>query len=185
MVFTGPKDNNGEFIRRRPSGSIFGFALFTASGVFSLACAVLLPEYAVLSDLQTRQDVLAHQVRCDEKLADYNDRLMRAACDDPVLIARLMIRHSNYRPAGCETVEMKSFSPDQSVPERLLNEARNPPQREGPPSLPVRAGLWLTDTTTSGCLILLGLAMLAAGVVLFPPGAIHRSDQRSVITHFR
>jgi len=171
-VFTGPEDKNtnGEFTRRWTGGPIIGFALFTAAGVFTLACAVLLPEYAVLSDLQSRQDAFARQVRCDEKLADYNERMIRATRDDPVLIARLMIRHSNYRPADCQTVEMKSLRSESSVPKRILAEARNPPQREDPPSLPVQAGIWLADTTTGRCMIFLGLAMLAAGVVLFPPG---------------
>ena len=180
MAFTGPEENGGEFTRRRAAGPMVGFGLFTVAGVLALACAVLLPEYAVLADLQVRRDVLGHQVRCDEKLADYNGRMIRATRDDPVLIARLMIRHGNYRPVGCETVEMDSLPPAPSVPQRLLREARNPPQRREP-SLPVRAGLWLADTTTGGCIILLALAMIVAGAALFP----QRADQRSVITHFR
>ncbi|MCD4699679.1 MAG: hypothetical protein K8R91_03790 [Phycisphaerae bacterium] len=174
MVFTGPEDNNsnGEFARRHPAWPIVGFALFIAAGVLTLACAAILPEYAVLSDLQTRQDEFAHQVKCDEKLADYNERMIHATRDDPVLIARLMIRNSNYRPADSQTVGVKPLRSEPSVPERILAEARNLPQREGPPSLPVRAGIWLADTTTGGCMILLGLAMLAAGVVLFPPGVL-------------
>ncbi|MDY7010639.1 MAG: hypothetical protein SVV80_07790 [Planctomycetota bacterium] len=185
MVFTGQENNNGQFTPRRTGSSIIGFALFTAAGMFTLACATLLPEYAVLSDLQARRDAVAHQIRCDEKLAEYNERMIHATRDDPVLIARLMIRQSNYRPAGCETVEAKALQSEPSVPKRILEEARNPQQREGPPSLTVRAGFWLADTTTGGCMILLGLAMLTTGVVLFPPGALQRADQRSVITHFR
>lgn len=172
MVFKGPEDNNnnGGFARRRAGGPIVGFALFTAAGVLTLACAVLLPEYAVLADLQARRAEFARQVSCDEKLADYNERMMLAARDDPVLIARLMIRHSNYRPAGSETVEMKPVRPELSVPERILAEARTPLQREEPSPLPVQAGIWLADTTTDRYMIFLGLAMLAAGVALFPPG---------------
>ncbi len=179
MAFTYPEDDAAAS-RKWRAGPIAVFALFTAAGVLVLACAVLLPEYAVLADLQTRRDVLAHQVGCDEKLAAYNGRMIRATREDPVLIARLMIRHGNYRPAGRETVEMNSLPPVPSVPGRLLREARNPPQRRES-SMPARAGLWLADTTTSECMILLALAMIVAGVALFP----QRADQRSVITHLR
>ena len=178
MVFASPKDNNSDFTRRRTAGRYAVFALITAAGMLALACAVLLPEYAVLADLQTRRDVLAHQVGCDEKLADYNGRMIRATRDDPVLIARLMIRHGNYRPAGCETVEMESLRSEPSVPQRLLREARNPPQRREP-SLPARAGLRLADTTTGGCVILLALAMIVTGAIVGRFGATRSVPARN------
>ncbi len=183
MTFTGREDNKGDFTRRRTVGRYAIFALFTAVGVPALACAVLLPEYAVLARLQAQRDALDHQLRCDEKLAAYNGRMIHATRDDPVLIARLMIRHGNYRPTGRETVGADSLPQAPSVPQRLLREARNPPQRKEP-RLMIRAGLWLSDTTTGMCTMLLGLAMLAAGVMFSRP-ELQRDRQRSVITHFK
>ena len=166
MVFAHTEDNDSNSDRQTTVWPIVGFGLFVTVGVLALACAVLLPEYAVLDDLQTRRDVLAHQVGCDEKLVAYNGRMIRATRDDPVLIARLMIRHGNYRPAGYETVEMESLRSETSVPQRLLREASNPPQPREPP-ISAQAGLWLTDTTTGGCTILLALAMIVVGVLFF------------------
>ena len=173
MGFAYSEDNNSGVEPNRPPGRYAIFAFFTTAGVLALAGTVLLPEYAALDDLQAQRDALAHQVKCDERLSAYNDRMISAAHDDPVLIARLMIRHGNYRPAGCETVEMNSAPPEQSVPERLLREAGNPPQRKEPP-LPVRAGLWLADTTTSRCMILLALAMIVTGAIAGRAGATRR-----------
>ena len=170
MTFTGREDNNGDFTRRRTAGRYAIFALFTAVGVLALACAALLPEYAVLADLRAERDALDHQLRCDEKLAAYNGRMIHATRDDPVLIARLMIRHGNYRPIGCETIGVDSVPPALSVPQRLLREARNPPQRKEP-RLMVRAGLWLSDTTTGGCMILLSLAMIVIGTTVGRAGS--------------
>ncbi|MCK4625984.1 MAG: hypothetical protein KAV00_11780 [Phycisphaerae bacterium] len=164
MGFAYSEDNDSVVEPKRPAGQYVIFAFFTATGLLALAGTILLPEYAALDDLQARRDALAHQARCDEKLSAYNARMIRATREDPVLIARLMIRHGNYRPAGCETVEMKSVPPEQSVPERLLRESGNPPKRKEPRLL-AHAGLWLADTTTSKCMILLALAMIVIGAI--------------------
>ncbi len=176
MTFTDPEDNNDDFTRKRPAGRYVIFAFFTFAGLAALAGVVLLPEYAALDDLQAQRDALAHQVKCDEKLSAYNGRMIRATQDDPILIARLMIRHGNYRPAGCETVEMKSASPEPSAPERLLREAGNPPQREEPRLL-VRAGVWLADTTTNRFMIILALAMIVTGAIAGRSGATRKPTE--------
>lgn len=170
MGFAHMEESDSNSGRSRPVGAVVAFSLFIVVGLLVLAGTVLLPEYAALDDLQARRDALAHQVKCDEKLFAYNDRMIRAAQDDPVLIARLMIRHGNYRPAGCETFEMKSVPSEQSVPERLLREAGNSPQHKEP-RLPARAGLWLADMTTSRCMILLAMAMIVAGAIVGRSGA--------------
>lgn len=173
MAFTIPEDSGGEIGRRHTAGrsagrlaALAGFAVFSAVGILTLAGVVILPEYAALADLQAGRDALAHQVRCEEKLVAYDDRMIRATQDDPVLIARLMIRHSNYRPAGCETVEVAPAQSDLSVPQQLLDEARTLPPRQDNRLLLVRAGFWLADPTTSRSMILLALAMLVIGAIV-------------------
>ncbi len=170
VTFSGPDStfNENPARRRRSGGGVAGFIIFTAVGVLTLAGAVLLPEYAALVDIRAKRDVLAHHVRCEEKLTAYSDRMIRAVQDDPVLLARLMIRHGNYRPMGCETVKFDSAPPDRSVPQRILDEALNPPQPNENRHL-VRAGLWVNDPATSVSLILLAMGILTAGVVLFRP----------------
>jgi hypothetical protein len=173
MGFAYSEDNDSGVGPKRSAGRYVIFAFFTTVGLLALACTILLPEYAALDSLQAQRDALAHQVKCDEKLSAYNDRMICATQDDPVLIARLMIRNGNYRPAGCETIEMTSVPSEQSVPERLLREAGNSPQRKEP-RLPVRAGLWLADTTTSRCMILLALAMIVTGAIAGRAGTNRR-----------
>ena len=152
--------------RSRGWVSFVGFALFTSAGMATLACAVLLPEYAGLTDLQTQRDGLAHQVGCDRRLADYNDRLLGGMRVDPVLRGRLAIQHRNYRPTQCRTVQVPE-GPASRAPARIAMDARIAPAPQ-PPRL-VRAGRWLDDRQTRTGLIVLSLGMLALAMLLFGP----------------
>ncbi|KKK65694.1 hypothetical protein LCGC14_2971560, partial [marine sediment metagenome] len=55
---------------------VFWFVIFAGTAVAALACATLLPEYAALAELKNRQNALAHQVRCEKRLARYNSNLI-------------------------------------------------------------------------------------------------------------
>ena len=65
------------------------------------------------------------------------------------------------------TVEVDASGAAPTVPEQILIDARTPPPRRDDGL--VRLGRWLDDTTTRTTLILLSLALVAAGLVLFLP----------------
>ncbi len=142
-----------------------GFAMFTLVGVAALAAAILGPEYAALASIRQRCAVLEHQVRCEQRLARHNDRLIAGMRTDPDLTTLLLIRQGNYRPAGA--IDLEPTGTDESFRQRLLREARNPPV--APRSFLARAGDWLDDPLTRCALILLAMGTLASGVVVWGP----------------
>ena len=150
-----------------PPGRAVRFALLTGSGLAILAAIVLLPEYVSLAHLEARRDALAHQLDCEKRLSLYYERTIRAIRTDPELTTRLMIRHGNYRPVGAHQAELGSVTGRESVPGRLLREAREPP----PPRQDalVRAGLWLDEPFTQAAMVALALGLMASGVMLSCP----------------
>jgi hypothetical protein len=152
-----------------PGARLVCFVLFVGAGLASFSAAVILPEYVSLSELQAQRDALSHQLECEKKLTVYNDRMIRAIQSDPVLAARLLMRHGNYRLADCETVQARSGSAGPSVPDRLLREAA---ARATPSTgLISRAGRWMDDRSTKLGLMLLAAAMVAAGMIFSAPPA--------------
>lgn len=163
----------GERKRLSLAGSLVGFAIFTGVALAVLGAAVLLPEYAATCDLRQRRDAVARQLECDRKLTAYNDRLIWALENDPILLTRLMIRQSNYRLAGSRPIDLPGLAEEVSVPLRLLREARARPAAgdDGPR----RGARMIEHRPTRTALALLGGGMLVAGVILF--GA-HRRRRR-------
>ena len=168
-------DNDGaartEFMS--PAGRAVCFALFVGGGMVTLAAVVLLPEYAALAELRAHRDTLAHQLECEAKLAVYNGRLIRAIQNDPVLAARLLMRHGNFRPVGCETIGTDADAAGPTVPARLKQEAMTPPAR--PPDALCAAGHWLDHRHTRLSLLALAIGATAVGMILFSP---RRSSRR-------
>jgi hypothetical protein len=150
--------------RSNVAGAVW-FVVFSTIGVAAVAAALLLPELAALAELEAQRDALAHQLECERKLAAYNERLIRAMDNDPVLTARLLIRYANYSPAGCRQVPIDPSRRDDPVPVQILREAAEPPKR--PPSRLATAGQWLSHPPTQTGLILLGLAVVAIAWLLF------------------
>ena len=144
---------------------MFWFFVFTTVGVATVAAAALLPQYADVARVEARRDALAHQVACERKLLAYNDRLIAALEQDPVLAARMLIRYANYSPGGCQRIELGPSCRMDPTPLRILEEARAPPQR--PPDALVAAGRWIEDAPTRLSLVALGLGTLALGMLLF------------------
>jgi len=143
------------------------FAAFTGLGLATLAAVVLLPEYAALARLRARRDALARRVDCERRLLAYNDRLIRAQQTDPVLAARLMIRHGRYRPVHYKAWRVSASRPMEPVPERIWQEASaavSPPRGAA-----YRAALWLEESRTRTSLMILALGAIAVGVLLFGP----------------
>lgn len=153
-----------------PLAKLGGFLAFSTAGMLTLAAGILLPEYAALVDLENQQDVLAHQIRCETDLVTYNDRLIQAAQEDSVFIARQMIRYGNYRMVGMDPREVPTSQPTLSVPGRLLKESLNPPPP--PRDLLADVGRWLDHPGIKGGLVLLGLGLLIVGAIIF--GVDHR-----------
>jgi len=141
--------------------------VFTLTGLLILAATVLLPEYAVLARLQVARDGLAHQLGCEERLAGYNERLLRAKAGDLVLQRRLVIRHHNYRPVGSHVVEVSSPTAPPPVPVQILRDAHRLPRQA--PDVLVQAGWWLHDPVTRTGAILLSVALVAAGLLFLAP----------------
>lgn len=155
-----------------PAGRAACFALFVGAGVATLAAVVVLPEYAALTELRGQRDRLAHHLECEKKLVIYNDRLIHAVQTDPVLAARLLMRHGNFRLTGCERVKIETNSSGLPVPAKLKQEAMTPPVRA--PDAFCRAGRWLNDSPTKFGLLVLALGAMAVGIVLFGPrGPVH------------
>jgi len=148
----------------RAAGMLW-FFVFTTAGLAAVAAGTLLPEYAALAAVEARRDALARQVACERKLAAYNDRVIAALADDPVLAARMLIRYANYSPAGCEIVDVGPSCRVDPTPARILREAATPPPR--PPDPLLAAARWLEHAPTRLSLIALGLGTLAMGVLLF------------------
>lgn len=170
-------DNNGTAGARlmSPLGRAVCFALFVGGGMATLAGVVLLPEYAALADLRAQRDTVAHHLDCEKKLTVYNDRVIGAIQNDPVLAAQLLMRHGNFRLAGCERVELAAVSIRPPVPVRLRMEAAAPPPRHD--DALCRAGRWLDHRPTKVSLLALALGMTAVGMVLFGPrGSDRRED---------
>ena len=150
--------------RPRQAGTVAAFVFFATAGVVALAAAALTPEYADLIDLQSRRDALAHQVDCAAGLAVYYDRLDEALGTDRVTTARMLIRHANYRPLGYE--EIRTDVPaSPSVPARLRAQAQNPPAPRD--DRLAQVGRWLAHGPTRAGVAVLGLGMVACGVILF------------------
>ena len=147
------------------SAGLIWFVVFTTVGAGALAAGVLLPDWAALAQLEGQRDALAHHVRCESDLARYNDRLIEGIQEDPVLTARLMIRHANYRPAGCREIDVDSSLLPDAPPERIMHEAHRPPAPPG--GVLFRAGQWVRHGPTRSGLVLLGLASLCLGTILF------------------
>ncbi len=143
------------------------FAAFTGVGLATLAAVVLLPEYAALTRLRARRDALARRLEGERRLLAYNDRLIRAQRTDPVLAARLMIRHGRYRPVHYRAWRVSVADPPQPVPERIWQEASA--AASPPHGLAYRAALWLEETRTRTSLMILALGAVAVGVLLFGP----------------
>jgi len=137
------------------------------TGLSVLAAVVLLPECGLLAELEYRRDGLAHQLACERKLKIYNERLIQAIPSDPVLAARLLMRHGNYQPVGCAVVETGARVPGETVPERLLRQARANHPRDK--QWLFHACRWLDDSPTRVALVCLSLSALLAGIVLFSP----------------
>jgi len=148
-----------------PAAGAAWFAFFATVGVAAIAAAVLLPEVADLAKLQARRDALAHQLRCEQRLASYYAGLIKGMRTDPVVTARLLMRHANYSPAGCRPLATDPAGRVETVPAQILRQAANPPSP--PQGLVVLAGKWLSDPPTRLGLILLGLAVVAAAGWLF------------------
>ena len=162
--------------RPRRAGTVAAFVFFATAGAAALAAAALAPEYADLLDLQSRRDALAHQVDCAARLAVYYDRLDEALRTDRVTAARMLIRHANYRPLGYEQIPT-DVPASPSAPARLRAQAGSPP----PPRNDrlAQVGRWLAHGPTRACVAVLGLGMVACGVILFgvsfrPPPATGR-----------
>jgi len=147
-----------------PLGKLLS-ALLVLISVGVLAGAVLLPEYADLAALRTREAEMTRQLACERRLARYQRRLIRARRTDPVLRAREAIRRYNYTPVGCLPVPT-DLGPEVTVPQRIGVEAVTPPTVAPDPW--ARAGRWLDDPPTRGALVLLSLGMLAVTLVMFP-----------------
>jgi hypothetical protein len=166
MTYTSPYS-------ARPAGrsssaaGLFWFMLLSLTGLCALASAVLLPEYAALLELEGRRDALAHQVQCEQRLAAYNDRLIRAMETDPVLRTRLMMRHCNYRPARFQTLPVDLPPAELAVPSRILQEAMLPPApRE---DAFAAAGRRLSDPLQRTGVVVVSLLMVAAALFFFAP----------------
>ncbi len=143
----------------------FWFFVFSTVGVAAMAAAVLLPEYASLARLQRRRDALAYQVAGEEELAGYHDRLILGMEQDPVVAARMSIRHENYSPAGYRPIEIDPADRLDPVPVQILKEALAPPP---PPADPIAsAGQWMEHRPTRTGLLVLGLGTLVMGLLLF------------------
>ena len=140
------------------------FVLLSTAAVAAMGCAVLLPEYAALADLRAECALLAHQLRCEKRLARYNDRLLKGLQTDPVLRARRAMRYYNYIPVHARRVEVPA-GPERSVPERIMQEALRPPPAHD--NALIRAGRWLDDEATRTALMVLSLGLLAISVILF------------------
>ncbi len=156
-----------------PVGRALCFVLFVGGGLGTLAAVVVLPEYAALAELHDQRDALARHLESDKRLAIYNDRLIHAIQNDPVVAARLLMRHGNYRLAGCEKIAAAA-QPQQSlsVPARLRLEAMTPPARAADPLC--QAGRWLDEGRTKFSLLALAIGAIAVGMLLFGPRGADR-----------
>ncbi len=143
-------------------------AVFALIAMTALAAVVLLPEYAELTDLKAREAAFAHQLACEQRLARYNDRLIRGLRSDPVLRAREAMRRHNYTPVGYRTVPLPGRS-EATVPQRIGADSLAVPQPA--PDVFARAGRWLDDPFTRSSLVLVSLGMLAVMLAMFPSTA--------------
>lgn len=154
-------------VQGRSSAGLVGFFFLSFIGLAAVAMAVLLPEYAELADLQVRQDALEYQIRCEERLAVYQDRTVRATRNDPVLLGRLLIRMGNYRPVDCEVADIRYTSSDLTVPARILREARNPAGFTAGNDRLILMAHWLNRPVTNRAFFLSGMVFLATAVLFY------------------
>ncbi|MCD6378805.1 MAG: hypothetical protein J7L99_08155 [Planctomycetes bacterium] len=155
--------------------SLIGFLLLSSLGLLALSAAVLLPEYVRYVQLRAERDLLAFQVSCDEKLALYHDRTIRAVESDPILISRLLIRLGNYRPVDCKIADVQLPTNSLMPVVKILQEAQNPPDFYRGNRLLLLAGQWIKRPFTNRACIIFGLIMLSASVLFFgKSGAISR-----------
>ena len=155
--------------------SLIGFLLLSSLGLLALSAAVLLPEYVRYVQLRAERDLLAFQVSCDEKLALYHDRTIRAVESDPILISRLLIRLGNYRPVDCKIADVQPPTNSLLPVVKILQEAQNPPDFYRGNRLLLLAGQWIKRPFTNRACIIFGLIMLSASVLFFgKSGAISR-----------
>ena len=147
--------------------SLIGFLLLSSLGLLTLSAAVLLPEYVEYVQLRAERDLLAFQISCDEKLALYHDRTIRAVESDPILLSRLLIRLGNYQPVDCEVADVQLPANSLLPVVKILQEAQNPPDFYRGNGLLLLAGQWIKRPFTNRACIIFGLIMLSASVLLF------------------
>ena len=147
--------------------SLIGFFLLSSLGLFVLSAAVLLPEYVKYVQLRAERDLLAYQVHCDEKLALYQDRTIRAADSDPILISRMLIRLGNYHPIDCKVANVQFPTNSQLPPVKVLQEAQHPPDFYRGNRLLLLAGQWVKEPFTNRACVIFGLIMLSMSVLFF------------------
>jgi hypothetical protein len=142
------------------------FLVLAVLGISSVAAVVLLPEYVTLTKMENQRDAVAHQLACEQKLIEYNNRVIQAIGHDPILTERLLIRYGNYRPAGAKELDV-NVAARPSVAAKLNAEALQlPPVKQDQFTAAAR---WVDDPFTSLALLALGLGMLATSIFLTGP----------------
>ncbi len=147
---------------------LIGFIAVAGMALTILAAVVILPAYRQRSLAWADRHRLAQQARLNERLIDYNERLIEAIKTDPVLTQKLLMEQQNYRRPSQRAIPIAEAPLDPSVPRLLAAQVAQSAQPPPAPSqrLDQLAQRVQDPATRRGLLLLAGLLISAAMIFL-------------------